>query len=143
MDKTTLSKHKHIYKVYLDSGDRIHFEKFPVVYINSKYVYFEQGSKQPLSCTSTDMVLDSVQWLMEKNAGLGKNLLTNVANRYYWEVSEDPEETMKSLRDIQSANKLKKDLEYAERGLSYAQMQLKLAQDRVDLLKKLQNGNFS
>ena len=143
MDKTTLSKHKYIYRVYVSNDETIHCEKFPVVYINSKYVYFERGSKQPLEYTSTDMVLDSVGWLMEKNASLGKNLLTNVAQRYYWEVSENPEETMKSLRSIQNENKLKKDIEYAERGLSYAQMQLKLAQDKLDLLKKLQHGNFS
>lgn len=134
-DKATLSKHKYIYKVYQDRNDCIHCERFPVVYINSKYVYFECASKQPLEFISTEMVLDSVERLMEKNTSLGKDLTSGITYHFFWEVSESPEETMKALREAQNASKRAREIENAERGLKYAQMQLNLAQERLDKLK--------
>ena len=47
LDNKTLSKQKFIYYVY-ESDKTIHIEKFPIVYINSKYVYYKHSRKHEL-----------------------------------------------------------------------------------------------
>lgn len=49
MDYKNLNKYKYIYHVY-QSGNIIHIEKYPVIYINSKVIYFKTGRKEYLSC---------------------------------------------------------------------------------------------
>ena len=41
-----LSKYKHIYRVYESDDKQIHCEKYPVIYANSKVVYFKDARKQ-------------------------------------------------------------------------------------------------
>ena len=49
MDYKNLNKYKYIYHIY-QSGNIIHIEKYPVIYINSKVIYFKTGRKEYLSC---------------------------------------------------------------------------------------------
>lgn len=44
LDKQNLSKIKYIYKIY-SADDMLHLERYPIVYINSKVVYFKENRK--------------------------------------------------------------------------------------------------
>lgn len=41
IDKTNLSKYKHIYRIY-SNGYELHMEKFPIIYINKQFVYYRR-----------------------------------------------------------------------------------------------------
>ena len=46
IDTKDLGKIKYIYKVYISKDDKLYIEKYPIIYINSKVVYFKTGRKQ-------------------------------------------------------------------------------------------------
>ena len=45
LDMKALSKQKFIYYVY-EADKTLHIEKFPIIYINSEFVYFKTGRKK-------------------------------------------------------------------------------------------------
>lgn len=49
--KKNLSKCKYVYRIYKENN-RYNIEKYPIVYINSKVVYFKTGRKNYLDCRS-------------------------------------------------------------------------------------------
>lgn len=49
--KENLNKCKYVYRIYKEDNN-FHIEKYPIVYINSKRVYFKNGRKDDLSCLS-------------------------------------------------------------------------------------------
>lgn len=49
IDKSNLSKLKYIYRIYsTDDKSKVHCEKYPIAYINERYVYFIVGDKTTL-----------------------------------------------------------------------------------------------
>lgn len=49
VDKDKISKLKHIYQVRQDAENNIHIEKFPIIYINSKFIYYKANGDDMLS----------------------------------------------------------------------------------------------
>lgn len=88
MDKENLCKHKWIYYVYTDSKGDNHIEKYPVVYINSKYVYFKHSRKDELSKTYTSFVNKDLKSMFSKDY---KFLWER--DRYFW-INEDNAESI-------------------------------------------------
>ena len=87
MDKQNLSKYKYIYRIYEDRTGELHCTKHPVVYINSKVVYFKDARKQEyLANTSVDRVSDDF-------ASFAKDVLPRPfhwnVDSYFWSVEDD------------------------------------------------------
>lgn len=56
IDKENLSKIKYIYYIHVDNIGSHHVEKYPVVYINSTYVYFRVNGTPKLKCINLSSV---------------------------------------------------------------------------------------
>ena len=122
MDKENLCKQKHIYYVHTDSNWDNHIEKYPVVYINSEYVYFKKARKNELCKTYTSWVKKDLKSVFEKDY---KFLWDR--DRYFWINNENAEsiismakerfdEDRKNRWKIQAKNELdkaRKNYEYA------------------------------
>ena len=66
MDKSELSKHKYIYKIYQSCSDNsFHIERYPIVYANSSYVYFKVANKQELGCVDFRRIKDRISIIFE------------------------------------------------------------------------------
>lgn len=98
LDKTKLSKQKYIYCVYAGKdgptlGSKLHVERFPIVYINSKYVHFKLPGDEALDLKSLDFVKDSLESL----SGYEIDSL-RYTRQYFWSVGEDLPETLNDIR---------------------------------------------
>lgn len=58
MDKEFLSKQKYIYVIYASSDKVIHCQRFPIVYLNSEFLYFKTNQSKRLECIKTERVQD-------------------------------------------------------------------------------------
>lgn len=130
MDKQNLSKYKHIYRVYEDSTGTIHCTKYPIIYINSKVVYFKDVRKQEfLNNVYINNVSDDFTSYAEKM--LSKSFNWRV-DHYFWSVEDNIEDLFlefrkqRSLAQMISQEKMitdryeraKKELEAAEAELA-------------------------
>jgi len=125
MNKEDLCKHKHIYYVHTDSNGNNHIEKYPVIYINSEYVYFKKARKNELGKTYTSWVKKDLKSVFEKDY---KFLWDR--DRYFWINNENAESIITAAKarfdedrnnrwKIQAKNELdraRKNYEYALRN---------------------------
>jgi hypothetical protein len=96
MDKQNLSKYKYIYRIYEDRTGEVHCTKHPVIYINSKVVYFKDARKQEyLSYISVDGVSDD--FASYTNEVLSKPYYRSV-NHYFWSVEDDITELFQEFK---------------------------------------------
>lgn len=79
-----LSKYKHIYRVYESDDKQIHCEKYPVVYANSKVVYFKDVRKQEY-LNHVDTVKIKTNFEDAVNTAL-KNPWFRRIDTYLWDV---------------------------------------------------------
>ena len=130
MDKQNLSKYKHIYRVYEDSTGTIHCTKYPIIYINSKVVYFKDVRKQEyLNNVCINNVSDDFASYAEKMLSTSFNWRVD---HYFWDVEDDIRELFqefrkqRALKSMISKEKMitdryeraKKELEAAEAELA-------------------------
>ena len=100
MDKQNLSKYKHIYRVYEDRDKELHYTKYPIIYINSKVVYFKDARKQEyLSYTTLNNVSDDFTSYAEKILSTSFNWRVD---NYFWSVEDDIRELFQEFRKKRS-----------------------------------------
>lgn len=58
VDLKNLSKKKYIYVMYINSKYDVSLERFPVIYINKRFVYFKKGSDEDLIKTPICIIKD-------------------------------------------------------------------------------------
>lgn len=95
LDKAILSKQKYIYYIY-ESGHpihEVHVERFPVIYINSSYVYFKEHGKKMLSWAYLSNVKESLKSLIDQEV---KHL--DLSGRYFWNCEENFMEILNGIR---------------------------------------------
>lgn len=136
LDKTTLSKQKHIYYVY-NSGNETHIEKFPVVYLNSKYVYFKRQRQDELSRVYLSFVKDSLQELKDPDH-FGSNCFAYERDRYYWNMEDNPQEFIKELKEKFEVARRKKYTADAKRELERKQKAYEEALKKFEMYAKLE-----
>ena len=122
-DKEFLSKYKYIYVITCD-GDRLHCEKFPVIYLNLQYVYYRQNGCDELKKICFGSVRDTID-----DADLV--YLDRYGKRYVWNVPKDfNEKNAEYMNDVKKKKlkityeRLKKDCEYAKRRFKEAEEKL-------------------
>lgn len=137
-EKAILSKHKYIYEYYVNDKMEPHVERFPVIYINSEYVYFKRNTAtKNLDKCYTNNVKDSYLDAIEKIAGKRFGI------SYSWEgcPGKDIKELAKSQRlkaaeiELVRAETVLKskrqDVEWAEQKVKQAKEALQEAQNDI------------
>jgi len=107
IDLKTLSKQKYIYRIYTLSDEVVHCERYPIIYANSKVVYFKDGRKQEyLNYANVNMVLDDFAEFYE-NTYLENTFLRGF-DRYFWNTKENINEIYKDLKQRKEIIKKRK-----------------------------------
>lgn len=131
MDLQNLSKIKHIYRIYESEDEVLHCEKFPVIYINSKVVYFKDGRKQ--ECLNYIYVKDVKDNFTKFYNYYFHNQYRPCFNNYFWNMETNVQEIYEDLKKQRelirknSEEKQKRDrLEKAKREYEAALLDMKL-----------------
>lgn len=117
-DLNNLGKIKYIYRIYESSDEVLHCEKYPVVYINSKVVYFKDTRKQEhLNYVRFSNVLDNFTQFY-KNSCMG--YYSSCFDKYFFEMEINIEEIYADLKKqremIRNKNEDQKKLDRYERA---------------------------
>lgn len=120
IDKENLCKHKWIHYIYTNSNGDNHIEKYPVIYINSKYVYFKRGRDEKLGMTYTSFVKVNLADVFKSDY---KFLSEN--NRYFWINEENAD-------GIIEAAKARFDEDRKKRWKAQAKMDLERAKKNYE-----------
>ena len=112
INKKELSKKKYIYRLYEAKDGVPHVEKYPVIYINERYVYFKVASKSELgrvdiSYTYTSVVaygkkdfynrrIETKECFFWEDNILGQRLISN--------IESERDEALKSILKIDITN---------------------------------------
>lgn len=134
IDKTTLSKHKYIYRVYEDSAGKVHCAKYPIIYLNSKVVYFKDARKQ--ECLANILVSK----ISDNFAGYAQDVLDKyykTIDDYFWDVEGNLQELFQEFKQKRKVAKLMQ----AEKQITFryvqAQKELEAAKEKLNELLKL------
>lgn len=131
MDKEFLSKCKYFYILTCDE-ERLHIQKFPIIYINQHYVYYRINGADILSFVDLWRVKDDISEIDLAD-------LDRYSRRYLWTVPDDFQE--KNGEYMEHANnrrltgalaKAEKDYEFAVRNLEAAEKKYREIQAIVD-----------
>lgn len=136
MDKTTLSKHKYVYHVYLAQDKRVHFERYPVVYINGMYVYYVRGHKQMLGFLNLISVRDSLEQHIRNNIERGHHMNYGTHNLYCWEIGAEPNELLAQLQELNKKDDKEKQIALAKRRWQMAESSAAAAKQQYEALLK-------
>jgi hypothetical protein len=120
IDKTTLSKHKYIYRIYENTVGEIHCAKYPIIYLNSKVVYFKDARKQEyLANVLVSKVCDN--FTVYAQAVLDKYYKT--IDDYFWDVEGNLNELFQEFKQKRKVAKLMQ----AEKQITFRYVQTKKA----------------
>lgn len=135
LDKKNLSKIKYIYRIY-ESSDRIlHCEKHPVIYINSKVVYFKDVRKQEyLNYVRVDKVLDNFVSACTLNRFGCYNAYID---KYFWNIETNVQEIYEDLKKQRAELKSKNEEQNKRNRLERAKREYEEALAEVKLLENL------
>jgi hypothetical protein len=120
MEKDKLSKQKYIYRIYASSDKVIHCERYPVIYINSKIVYFKDARLDEF------LSYKSVSFIKDEYTGISPSDLhySSYYDEFFWKVEnfDSQQATMDAFR--------------AERNNEIANAELYMKQAEQSYLKR-------
>ena len=108
LDITTLSSHKYICELYMDKKEKIHWRKFPVVYLNKQYVYYTVPGKNILEYKPTFYIVDNVSEVNSRfdnwydRVSYMRNTIKHGGRYYFWDSfveSDEGKEFKKLMKD--------------------------------------------
>lgn len=123
VDKDELSKRKFIYEIYY-SGN-LNIKRHPIIYINSRYVYFKVPGNDKLQMTSLNNIKDNVLDIDFKN------ILSGYMHKYVWSINTMDEEidepglhvkTIKAINEMLAKKVIDDQIENYENQLHDAQL---------------------
>lgn len=139
MDLQNLSKIKHIYRIYESEDEVLHCEKFPVVYINSKVVYFKDGRKKEyLNNTYVDNVMDNFTKFYQNN--YYQNYYRPCFDKYFWNMETNVQEIYKDLKKQREMIRSKNEEEKKRDRLERAKREYEDALKEIELLDKIKES---
>lgn len=87
IDLQTLSKQKYIYRVYETYERKLYCDKHPIIYINSKVVYFKSSRKaERLTCINANEVNDNFVHYAQKHL---LDRFGGSIDAYFWDVDSN------------------------------------------------------
>lgn len=139
MDLQNLSKIKHIYRIYESEDEVLHCEKFPVVYINSKVVYFKDARKKEyLNNTYVDNVMDNFTKFYQNN--YYQNYYRPCFDKYFWNMETNVQEIYEDLKKQREMIRSKNEEEKKRDRLERAKREYEDALKEIELLDKLKES---
>jgi len=132
MDKTTLSKHRWIYKMYINGNNEVHVERYKVIYINASYVYYISGGEDMLKLMSLSSVFNNLEEFI--NEGNIERFLSSA----YWEVffwEPVGQVDYESLRRKVEKQNIEKRLVKSQKEMQYLLEKQKAIQKEINALK--------
>lgn len=131
MDKEFLSKCKYFYILTCDE-ERLHIQKFPIIYINQHYVYYHINGSDNLDYVDLSYVQDDL-------SKIDLTGLSRYSRRYLWTAPDDfleknseYMEQAKNRKLVEALEKAKKNYEFAVRNLEAAEKKYKEIQAAVN-----------
>ena len=135
INKKELSKKKYIYRLYEAKDGVPHVEKYPVIYINERYVYFKVATKSELGRVDISDTYTSVVAYGKKDA---RGWHTETKQCFFWEdniigqqlISNIESERNEALKAI-----LKIDIQNAELRVIRRKAEYDKAVQELDQIK--------
>ena len=160
-DITTLSSHKYIYEIYMDSIGTLVCKKFPVVYINKSYCYFIRPGTDELTKVPIGFIYDSIDELYNNNKK-NDTVILNYLRLFHWtgyfwisldmskygtqikkelETNKRKEILNNKLENIDSNIRSKNDyIARTKAGIQYAENGIKkMEEERLKILEALKS----
>lgn len=110
IDIKNLGKRKYIYRIYETEDDVLHCEKYPIIYINSKIIYFKDARKKEyLNYIETSDVLNNFTEFYRRLWNFRPGW-SPCFDKYFWNCDPDIEKIYADLL-IQRDVLRKKDIE--------------------------------
>ncbi|MBO5969846.1 MAG: hypothetical protein J6S14_15250 [Clostridia bacterium] len=132
MDKSTLSKHRYIYELYINRKNEVHIERYKVAYINKTSVWFIRGGDENLTGMRLRYVYDNIDEF-DRYYSLTKFLDAAYQRVYLWERPSDT--TYAELRKRKRKKAMKMLIEQKEKQLMNLQSQTEVLQNEIESLK--------
>ena len=137
LDEKNLSKIKYIYRIYESEDEVLHCEKFPVIYINSKVVYFKDARKQELlNYTRISNVLENFTQFYHG----GYMSYRPSFDKYFFSMETNIEEIYADLKKqremIRCKNEEKKKIDRYER----AKREYEAALKEIELMERIKES---
>ena len=144
VDLNDLGKIKYIYRIYESRDEVLHCEKYPVVYINSKVVYFKDVRKQEyLNYVRISNVLDNFTQFYQNN--YFTNYYRPCFDKYFFSVETNIEEIYADLKKqreiIRGKNEEQKKIDRYEKAKREYEAALKEIEVMEQIKKALGNQN--
>ena len=131
MDKTTLSKHRWIYEMYIDKNNKVHTERYKVIYINASYVYYRRGGDDMLSYMRLTSIFNNLEeFINEKSVD---HFLSSMYWRiFFWEPVGQVD--YESLRRKAEKQNIEKKIAQTQEKMKSLQKEQKVLQKEIDAL---------
>lgn len=137
IDKTTLSNHKNIYRIYEDSVGEIHCNKYPIIYLNSKVVYFKDARKQEYLA---NILLSKIYDNFEVYAQAVLDKYYKTIDDYFWDVEGNLKELFQEFKQKRKAEKLIQAEKQITLRYIQAQKEFETAKAKLNELIKLKEA---
>lgn len=135
IDLKKISKIKHIYRIYESEDEVLHCEKYPVIYINSKVVYFKDARKQEmLNYTNINNVLDSLTVFYQDNYYRPR------FDRYFWNMETNIQEIYADLKKQRDEIRRKNEEDEKRYRYEKAKREYEEALKEIELLDKIKES---
>lgn len=131
MDKTTLSKHRYIYEIYINGKNEVHKERHKVIYINKKYVYIARGGEETLESIYLTNIYEDLDDFSQKR--IDRFLECICARFFLWNCPEDID--FVSLRNRAKTKAMEKLIHDKQDELASLQKKKEVLQKEIDALK--------
>lgn len=133
MDKEFLSKCKYFYILTCDE-ERLHIQKFPIIYINQHYVYYHINGADNLDYVDLSYVQDDI-------SKIDLTGLSRYSRRYLWTVPDDFQEKNSEYMEQAKNRKLVEALEKAKKDYAFAVRNLEAAEKKYKEIQAAVNGD--
>ena len=135
MDKITLSKHKYIYSLYINSKNEVHAERLKVAYINKNFVYFIGGGDCELSMARLDNVFENLNDFAER--GHVDNFLGTIYNReLVWDICGE-EVNFETIRKKQRQTAVEKEINAKKQKIDNMKRAIQAEKKAIAALQKV------
>lgn len=134
--KKNLSKCKYVYRIYKENN-RYNIEKYPIVYINSEFVYFKTGRKNSLDFMSFYGLWNNVKESFDKAIDYINKKVTlydySPTSVYFIETNKLKEFDLslikQRLKEESKESKIKKQELEVEKYKKYYELELRKLED--------------
>jgi dipeptidase len=131
MDKTTLSKHRWIYKMYINGNNEVHVERYKVIYINASYVYYISGGEDMLNYMSLSSVFNNLEEFISEG-NIERFLSSAYWTVFFWEsVGQFDYESLRRKAEKQN---IEKKVAQTQEKIKSLQKEQKALQKEINVL---------